>query len=132
VTEQGSFLIAAGAQVTNVTLPPEQLCHYLTDDELERLGEMRKEPVMEIFLCSVGAFLGALIPALQVLSQFAADSTKVGGWGLLTLLVAVAMLAVAVVSGVLWHQRSKTHKDMVTTVRERPRIPVRLAHDNTR
>ena len=125
-----SVQLPYGAHATQVTLPAEPLCHYITDDELERLGEMRKEPVMEIFLWSLGAFMGALIPALQVLSQFRDDPTKLGGWGLLTLLVAAMTLAVAIVSGALWHQRSKTHKGMVQTVRSRPRVPVRLAHEN--
>lgn len=126
----GAFLVPSGAQETNVTLPPEALCHYITDDELERLGDMRKEPVMEIFLCSVGAFLGALVPALQQLSLFQTDPTKVTMWDLLTIMIAAAMLVVSIVTGALWHQRSKVHKDLVTTIRARPKIPVRLAQDN--
>lgn len=119
-----------GAQLTEVTLSPQALCHYINDDELERLGDMRKEPVMEIFLCSIGAFLGALIPALQMLNTFNETPDKVGLWGLVTILVAAATLAVAIVSGTLWNQRLKTHKTMVDTIRARPRTPVRLAHEN--
>lgn len=125
----GAFIAPDGALGQNVTLPPDQLCHYITDDELERLGEMRKEPVMEICLCSIGAFLGALIPALQILSEFRTTPEKVDVWGLLTMFIAVMTLAVAAVTGWLWHQRSKTHKSMVTTIRERARVPVRLVHD---
>lgn len=116
---------------TNVTLPTEQLCHYITDDELERVAEMRKEPVMEIFLCTFSAFLGAAIPSMQVLSQFSKDATKVNGLDLLIVMVAAMMLAVAGVSGVLWKMRAKSHKTMVDTIRGRDRIRVRLAHDNT-
>jgi len=130
IEQTGAMQMPFGAQLTEVTLSPQALCHYITDDELEKLGEMRKEPVMEIFLCTIGAFLGALVPALQVLSQFRADPTKVDGWGLVTLMIGVATLAVSVVSGLLWHQRSKTHKSMVATIRERPRAPVKLAYDN--
>lgn len=125
------FLVPEMAQTTNVTLPAELLCHYITDEELERLGEMRKEPVMEIFLCAIGAFLGALVPAMQQLGEFNADPTQVDGWGLLTMLIAAMMLAVSIVSGALWHQRSKAHRSMVDNIRDRPRIPVRLAHDNS-
>ena len=126
----GVLQMPFGVQTTEVTLSPQALCHYITDDELERLGDMRKEPVMEIFLCSIGAFVGALVPALQVLGQFNTDPTKVDMWGLVTLMIAVGTLAVSAVSGVLWYQRSQTHKSMVHTIRERPRTPVRLAHDN--
>ena len=125
------FLVPEMAQTTNVTLPAELLCHYITDEELERLGEMRKEPVMEIFLCAIGAFLGALVPAMQQLGEFNADPTQVDGWELLTMFIAAMMLAVSIVSGVLWHQRSKAHRSMVDNIRDRPRSPVRLAHDNT-
>ena len=92
---------------------------------------MRKEPVMEIFLCAIGAFLGALVPAMQQLGEFNADPTQVDGWELLTMFIAAMMLAVSIVSGVLWHQRSKAHRSMVDNIRDRPRSPVRLAHDNT-
>jgi hypothetical protein len=118
------------AQTTNVTLPAEILCHYITDEELERLGEMRKEPVMEIFLCTIGAFLGALVPAMQQLGQFSADPKQVDGWGLLTMFIAAMMLAVSIVSGALWYQRAKAHRSMVSNIRDRPRSPVRLVHDN--
>ena len=127
---QGAMQMPWGAQMTEVTLSPQMLCHYINDDELERLGEMRKEPVMEIFLWSVGAFMGALIPGLQVLALFREKPEAVGMLGLLTLLIAVATLAVSIVAGILWWQRSKTHKSMVETIRQRPRTPVRLAHDN--
>lgn len=129
IEQNGAMQMPFGAQLTEVTLSPQALCHYITDDELEKLGEMRKEPVMEIFLCTVGAFLGALVPALQVLSQFKTDATKLDGWGLITLMIGVATLAVSIVSGLLWYQRSKTHKSMVVTIRERPRTPVKLAYD---
>lgn len=117
----------AGSQVTEVTLPPGALCHYITDDELDRLSEMRKEPVMEIFLCTIGAFLGALVPAFQVLSQFRADPTKVDMWGLLTLMIGVAMFAIAAVSGFLWYQRGKAHVSMTDAIRNRPRVQVQHA-----
>lgn len=127
--EASAMRLPAGAQTTEVTLSPSALCHYITDHELETLGEMRKEPVMEIFLCSIGAFMGALIPAFQTLSQFNQDPAKVDIWGLLTLLLAAAMLAVSLVSGALWYQRGKTHKSLVDKIRERPRASVRLAYD---
>ena len=128
--ENNAMQMPFGAQLTEVTLSPQALCHYINDDELERLGEMRKEPVMEIFLCSIGAFLGALVPGLQVVGKFNENPATLDLWNLLTLLIAVATLAVATVAGVLWHQRSKTHKSMVDTIRQRPRAPVRLAHEN--
>lgn len=123
----GQFQFDAGLQQTLCTLPQEALCHYITDDELERLSEMRKEPVMEIFLASIGAFLGSLIPASQELINFNTDPASVSGTGLFTMGLAVAMLAVAIISGALWHQRSKSHKSMSQSIRNRPRVPVKLA-----
>jgi hypothetical protein len=125
------FSIDEAAMPTHVTLPSEALCHYITDDELGRLGDMKKEPVMEIFLLTVGAFIGSLIPALQQLGKFRADPLTIDALGLLTIIIAAMMLGLAVVTGILWRQRFKTHKGMVDTIRNRPRVPVRLAHDNT-
>lgn len=126
----GVVQMPVGAQVTQVTLSPEALCHYINDDELERLGDMRKEPVMEIFLCTVGAFLGALIPAFQELTKFQSAPDAVGFWGLATMFIAAMTLAVAAVTGWLWHQRSKTHKSMVETIRTREKRLVRFANEN--
>lgn len=123
----GQFQFDAGLQQTLCTLPQEALCHYITDDELERLSEMRKEPVMEIFLASIGAFLGSLLPAWQELAKFNTDPATVSGTGLFTMGLAVATLAVSAISGVLWHQRSKSHKSMSQAIRDRPRVPVKLA-----
>ena len=57
------------AQNTSCTVPPDSLCHYITDAELEGLSEMRKEPVMEICIAACGVFFGAVIPALQEASK---------------------------------------------------------------
>ncbi|WP_288485811.1 hypothetical protein [uncultured Novosphingobium sp.] len=114
----------SGSYITEVTLPPESLCHYITDDELDRLSEMRKEPVMEIFLSSIGAFLGGLVPAVQEIAKFQADSRNLTGVGLFTMFVAVSALSAAVISGFLWHQRGKSHKSMSGAIRDRPRVRV--------
>lgn len=111
---------------TMVTLPSESLCHYITDDELERLAEMRKEPVMEICLTAVGALLGSLIPAAQAFSEALNHPEKIGAVSLLTMAIAVAALSVSVVSGILWRQRGKTHHSMVQTIRARPRVAVNV------
>jgi hypothetical protein len=126
MSNSGGFRMDVGLRQTLMTMPDTDLCHYITDDELDRLSEMRKEPVMEIFLCATGAFMGALIPALQSLSIFNSDPTKMDGFGLLTMFVAVGTLTVALVSGSLWHQRLKSHKSLVATIRGRPRVPIRL------
>lgn len=81
---------------------------------------MRKEPVMEICIGSIGLFCGAIIPALQA----AASSTDMSVWSLIIYSLAMASGAVAAVTGFLWHQRAKTHKSLAETIRSRPRIPV--------
>lgn len=91
---------------------------------------MRKEPVMEIFLLSAGAFVGTFMPAIEVLGQFKSDPTKVGYLGLLTMLLASGTLAVALVTGYLWYQRGKSQKTLVESIRSRPRIPVTQANEN--
>lgn len=121
------FSLDEGLMPTHVTLPSDTLCHYITDDELGRLSDMKKEPVMEIFLLTMGGFVGSLIPALQELGKFQAAAT-ITWFGLLTIMIAAVMLGLALVTGVLWLQRSRTHRSMVQTIRDRPKVPVRLVH----
>lgn len=112
-----------GIQQTEVTLPASALCHYITDDELERIGEMRKEPVMESCLASIGVFSGALIPALSELQKYSSHG-KIEVLGLVTCFVAVGALTVGAVTGYLWKQRAETHRGMVGSIRSRDRVPV--------
>lgn len=131
MTERGRFLVSEGAQVVTVTLPPEAVCHYITDAELDGLGEMKKEPVMEICLCAIGAFLGSLVPAIQQLGKLGDRANPLDGVGFATLVVAVSALAIAAVTGWLSYRRRGTHRDLVTTIRARPKMPVSLVHDQS-
>ena len=113
-----------------MTLPPEQLRHYISDDELEVLGNMRKEPVMEIFLASIGVFFGSLVPACAGLNKVGDTADPIMLSDMLSIVLAVGALGIMLVTGFLWRQRYKTSTNMVDNIRCRPKIPVRLAHGN--
>ncbi|MBM0169664.1 hypothetical protein [Altererythrobacter sp. C41] len=107
-------------QNTTCTVPTDNLCHYITDAELEKLSEMRKEPVMEMCLASSGVFFGAVVPALQE----AATPSAMNGWSLAIFGLAAGSLFVSLATGYLWWQRAKAHKSLAETIRSRPRISV--------
>ena len=66
----GPMQMPGAAQVTEVTLSPSALCHYISDDELEGLSEMQQDPVKDICLWALGGFVGAITPAYDGLSRF--------------------------------------------------------------
>ena len=122
-----SLILPANVNHTLVTFSPTALCHYITDDELERIGEMRKEPVMEICLVSIGAFIGALLPAIQLLDKFSSSPGEVGFVGLSTVVISAVTFSVSLVTGFLWWSRTKAHDSLIATIRDRPRAPVTMS-----
>lgn len=117
-------------QATSVTLPASQLCHYIRDEELDRLGDMRSDLVMEICLASTGIFFGSVVPAFDGFRRFGAIANPTTGTDLLSMMLCFAAGSVAIITGLQWRARSKLHKGMVDEIRDRPKVPVRLAHDN--
>lgn len=110
---------------TNISLPPENLCHYITDDQLRRLGEMRKDLVMEICLASSGIFFGSLIPAFDGFRRFNDTVRPATLTDLASMLVCVAAFVAAAITGYQWYVRQKNHVDLVTEIRNRPKVSVR-------
>ena len=119
------------SQATSVTLPSEQLCHYIRDDELDRLGEMRSDLVMEICLTSAGLLAGSIVPAVDGFIRFGATENPATNTDLLSMMICFAAFVVTVITGFQWRARSKVHTGMVGAIRERPKVPVKLAHDTT-
>lgn len=122
----GGISFSAAASPTNVTLPDENLCHYITDDQLRRLGEMRKDMVMEICLASTGVFFGALMPALAGLQKFNATPTTANWIDLLSMLLCASAAVATGITGYQWYVRSRGHVDLVTEIQNRPKVPVRM------
>ena len=116
------FAISESVTPTNVTLSGENLCHYITDDQLRRLGEMRKDLVMEVCLAAGGVLGGSIIPAFNGWKDWSAN--KATGSDLLSLLMFAAALAAFVITAYQWRMRSKLHTDMVDDIRNRPKVPV--------
>lgn len=121
----GSLVLPPSMREAEVTIPGVQLWHYITDDQLTTLGEMRKEPVMEICLAASGAFLGAIVPAIEQLGRFNDKANPMGATGLCTVLIAVVALAVAIVTGFLWRQRLRSHESLLDTIKSRKKVPVK-------
>ena len=83
---------------------------------------MKKEPVMEFCLLSVGVLFGALVPAIEGLAAFGSGSMS--GTQLLTVLVAFSALAISITTGFFWFRRSKSKTSLVGEIRSRPKIPL--------
>ena len=119
---QVTMQVPLAAQTTQVTLSPTELCHYITDDELKGLSEMQTDPVKDISLASVGGFFGALVPAFDGLRRFHDATHPMTITDFLSVIVAVATFAVAVVTGLLWYRKSGAKDGAVKAIRERPKV----------
>lgn len=122
--QPGTMRMPMDAQITEVTLSPTKLCHYITDEELEGLSEMNQDPTKDIFLVSVGAFVGAITPAYDGLCRFGNAAHPMTATDLVSLLVAVAMLAIAIVTGILWNRKSSAKGNAISVIRGRPKMEV--------
>ncbi len=113
-------------QIVQMTLQADLVCHYIRDDELERLGEVSSDPVKDIFLLSAGVAAGAIIPALEALSQFNHAKDPMDVWGLITVLVLVAAVGITIVTCALWRYRAKGKWNLVSSIRGRPKVNVQI------
>lgn len=109
-------------QRTTVTVAEERVFHYIADEELEMLIRGESDTMAQIFWASVGAFIGALQPAVV-------SSAKVGAvplaWAdLIPIIVALAALPVALVAGLTWRSRYRQVQSMQARIRERHKVPV--------
>ncbi|MBX7527009.1 hypothetical protein [Qipengyuania vesicularis] len=119
-----SLKISSAAQATFVTVQSESLCHYITDDELDKVSQMSREPVSEICIVSIGAFIGSLFPALDAVSQLRLEAAKADFTDIVTFLIAVASFGIACVTGFLWSRRAESSTALVKKIRSRPRVRV--------
>ncbi len=124
----GRFTLSDGAMTTNVTLPTEQLCHYIRDDELDSITEFGREPIAEICLLAAGSALGSLIPAINGIARWYTSDSAMSAASLVALLQFVASIAVTLVTGYLWRRRRGVKQSLVDEIKGRPKIPMRVVH----
>lgn len=111
-----------------MTIPGVQLWHYITDDQLTTLGEMRKEPVMEICLATSGTFVGAIVPAIEQLARFNDKANPMGLIGLVTVAIAFVAFGISAVTAILWRQRHISHEGLLRVIQSRRKVPVATDH----
>lgn len=117
-------LFSARVSRIQVTSPSVELRHYISDDELDALCASRGGASKDICLVSIGAFLGAFLPAVDQASRLNAPQNPMGISGLLTCVVAAATLAAAVIAGGLWREQARQQAGIVSRIRGRPKYDV--------
>ncbi|MBJ7440545.1 MAG: hypothetical protein JHD35_16165 [Sphingopyxis sp.] len=116
-------------QATLVTVSAQALCHYITDDELQRIDDMRQDVGTEICLASAGVFFGSLVPAIEGFRKFSAPYPSATLTDLLSMLLSFASLTLALVTALQWWHRSKRQGRLVDNIRQRPKVPLHLVRD---
>lgn len=110
-----------------LTMPNNQLCHYIRDDELERLSEMRRDLIMEICLTSIGIFIGSLTAGIDGFRRFNVAVEQLTATDLISMLILFAAGVVALITGLQWRVRARRHGSMVDEIRARPKVAVGVA-----
>lgn len=126
---QGALNLPAAMRHSEITIPGVELHHFITDDQLTELSNMRAEPIMELFLASVGLFFGSLIPTIEELSRFNSPTDPMGIVGLVTALITFGSLVAAGISGCLWKSRYKKHGELAKVIRSRAKVAVKIVDD---
>lgn len=109
---------------TNVTVPAEELCHYIKDYELEIISEAKKGLSAEICLTSTGIFFGSIIPAFEGGAKYFSNQHVANWIYLLSMLLCFASFVAAIITGLQWHTQSGNKVSIVDQIRKRPKIPV--------
>ena len=115
----------AGTQGASVTVAPEVLFHYVSDDELHRVRENVEDPAKDICLVALGGFLGAAVPAADALHDYAGTG-RLSFVGLVALAVALMTMAVAATMGYQWRNKRESGLDIIAKIMSRPKVPVRI------
>ena len=121
-SQQPSLAFGAGAGKFKLTrTSPESIDRHDISDEVEKLSDLRKDNVVEIFWGRFGALLGSITPAIQLLDRLGNKETPLVAVDLAVLLIAGIAGAMTIIMGIFWIQRSKKASDLVTTIRNRPK-----------
>jgi hypothetical protein len=123
--ETGPPNVFTGAVPTvECTVPATELRHYITDEELGRLGEMKRDHLTELFWGFLGATLGGIIPSISAVAHFNAKTDPMGKLELVVCLLTAMALAATVLTAILLLQRSRGRKDLLGEIRGRPKMRV--------
>jgi hypothetical protein len=106
------------------TMPDTDLRHYISDHELNSIGDLKSDHIGQLFWASLGAFVGLVIPTFNAVAKFQAAKGPFDGSSLATIILACMSLSILFVSGLLTWGRSKRRRDLVSTIRARPRVKV--------
>jgi hypothetical protein len=123
--ESGPPNILTGAVPSvECTMPASELRHYITDEELGRLGEMKRDHLSEMFFAFLGLTLGGIVPTIDAVARFNAQTNPMGRVDLGVCFITVMAFALTALAGFLWYQRSKGRKDLMEEIRGRPKMKV--------
>lgn len=126
MNDPSQFLLSGDGLQTNITLPQDQLCHYITDDQLEKLGEMRRDLTIEICLASAGIFFGSVVPAFDGFYRFNDAPRPATPTDLVSMMICFSAFIVALLTGWQWRKLAGYHSKLVEDIRNRPRVPVKI------
>ncbi len=107
-----------------LTYEPEILAHWISDEELEKLSELRSDHVVEFFWGFLGIALGSAVPAYLLMSKIGSSDDPIGKSDLFTICTFIVFTFLTGIMGFWWRKRHKSSEDLKNRIRNRPKVPV--------
>ena len=129
VKQQATLQLPHRAQVTEVTVSPTSLCHYITDDELARIGDVSDNLPMQVCIGAAGSLAGSIVSTWTAIGHVGDPKNLFNGTDMASVCVTLISLGLVAFSGVEWHRLAKRRRPLVGDIRARPKM--RLVHDQS-
>jgi hypothetical protein len=118
----GAMQFPVGAQVTEVTLSPTALCHYITDSELERIGDVGDNLPMQVCIGSAGTLAGSVVSTFIAFSHVGDPSVVFSKTDMASVCVTLISLGLGVFSGAQWFRLETRRTPLINEIRARPKV----------
>lgn len=122
LNQQAAFQIPNDAQVTEVTVSPTALYHYITDVELERIGDVSDNLPAQVCIGSGGTLLGSIPSTGAAVRHLGNPIDLFSFLDLVYVSVTLVSLSFFVLTGLQWFFHSRQRKSLLKEIRERPKL----------
>lgn len=101
------------------TVPEFILRHDISDEDLTLVSSSNRSFVQEVMWVSLGAFLGALAPAISALEEFNSTYDNFNKWDLIECLVCFTSFVVFILMLIMRTTSNDLSKDKLQEIRDR-------------
>lgn len=116
--------IGAPVRLRTLTYQDEVLEHWISDEELTRMSELRRDHVVEFFWAFFGTCVGSIGPFIEKLGKFSNNSQSIDVYDLISLIMFPLFFILTVIMAFFWRNSSSSNDDLITQIRNRAKITI--------